>query len=102
MGRKPRVDRTPEEKWQIVQEAMKSGNVCSNDPTHQQLRTAAKSNLTSLALGIFEMRLLSQLFGLEIPRQNDEIATFVYVEDPTFDFSISRFYIFAGPTGMAG
>src|SRR5262244_3922276 len=27
MGRKPRVDRTPEEKWQIVQEGMKSGNV---------------------------------------------------------------------------
>jgi len=27
MGRKPRVERTPEEKWQIVQEGMKSGNV---------------------------------------------------------------------------
>jgi transposase len=27
MGRKPRVDRTPEEKWQIVQEGVKSGNV---------------------------------------------------------------------------
>jgi len=27
MGMKPRVDRTPEEKWQIVQEGMKSGNV---------------------------------------------------------------------------
>jgi transposase-like protein len=27
MGRKPRADRTPEEKWQIVQEGMKSGNV---------------------------------------------------------------------------
>jgi transposase-like protein len=27
MGRKPRVDRTAEEKWQIVQEGMKSGNV---------------------------------------------------------------------------
>jgi hypothetical protein len=27
MGRKPRVDRSPEEKWQIVQEGMKSGNV---------------------------------------------------------------------------
>jgi hypothetical protein len=27
MGRKPRVDRTPEEKWQIVQEGIKSGNV---------------------------------------------------------------------------
>jgi transposase len=27
MGRKPRVDRSPEEKWQIVQERMKSGNV---------------------------------------------------------------------------
>ena len=27
MGRKPRVERTPEEKWQIVQEGMKNGNV---------------------------------------------------------------------------
>ena len=26
MGRKPRVDRSPEEKWQIVQEGIKSGN----------------------------------------------------------------------------
>ena len=28
MSRKPRVDRSPEEKWQIVQEGLKSGNVC--------------------------------------------------------------------------
>jgi hypothetical protein len=27
MGRKPRVERSPEEKWQIVQEGIKSGNV---------------------------------------------------------------------------
>ena len=27
MGRKPRVERTPEEKWQIVQEGIKGGNV---------------------------------------------------------------------------
>src|SRR5260370_36966668 len=27
MGRKPRVDRSSEEKWQIVQEVIKSGNV---------------------------------------------------------------------------
>jgi transposase InsO family protein len=27
MGRKPRVDRSPEEKWQIVQEGLKSGNL---------------------------------------------------------------------------
>lgn len=27
MDRKPRVDRFPEEKWQIVQEGLKSGNV---------------------------------------------------------------------------
>ena len=27
MGRKPRVDRSPEEKWQVVQEGVKSGNV---------------------------------------------------------------------------
>jgi hypothetical protein len=27
MSRKPRVDRSPEEKWQIIQEGIKSGNV---------------------------------------------------------------------------
>jgi transposase-like protein len=27
MGRKPRVDRTPEAKWEIVQEGIKSGNI---------------------------------------------------------------------------
>jgi transposase-like protein len=27
MGRKPRVDRSPDEKFQIVQEGIKSGNV---------------------------------------------------------------------------
>jgi transposase-like protein len=27
MDRKPRVDRSPDEKWQIVQEGIKSGNV---------------------------------------------------------------------------
>jgi transposase-like protein len=27
MGRKPRVDRTPEQKWEIVQEVIKSGNI---------------------------------------------------------------------------
>jgi transposase-like protein len=27
MSRKPREDRTPEEKWQILQEGMKSGSV---------------------------------------------------------------------------
>jgi transposase len=27
MSRKPRVQRTPEEKWEIVQEGIKSGNV---------------------------------------------------------------------------
>jgi transposase len=27
MGRRPRVDRSPEEKWQVVQEGIKSGNV---------------------------------------------------------------------------
>ena len=32
MGRKPRVDRSPEEKWQIVQEGIKSGNVSETMP----------------------------------------------------------------------
>jgi transposase-like protein len=27
MNRKPRVDRSPEEKWQIIQEGLKSGNI---------------------------------------------------------------------------
>jgi transposase len=34
MGRKPRVDRSPEEKWQVVQEAMKSGNVSETCRRH--------------------------------------------------------------------
>lgn len=35
MGRKPRVERTPEEKWQIVQEGIKSGNVSETCRRHQ-------------------------------------------------------------------
>ncbi len=34
MGRRPRIDRTPEEKWQIVQEAIKSGNVSETCRRH--------------------------------------------------------------------
>ena len=34
MGRKPRVDRTPEEKWQIVQEGIKGGNVSETCRRH--------------------------------------------------------------------
>jgi transposase-like protein len=34
MSGKPRVDRTPEEKWQIVQEGMKSGNVSETCRRH--------------------------------------------------------------------
>jgi transposase len=34
MGRRPRVERTPEEKWQIVQEGIKSGNVAETCRRH--------------------------------------------------------------------
>ena len=34
MNRKPRVDRSPEEKWQIVQEGIKSGNVSETCRRH--------------------------------------------------------------------
>jgi transposase-like protein len=34
MGRKLRVDRSPEEKWQIVQEGIKSGNVSETCRRH--------------------------------------------------------------------
>ncbi len=34
MGRKPRADRSPEEKWQIVQEGIKSGNVSETCRRH--------------------------------------------------------------------
>ena len=34
MGRKPRVERTPEEKWQIVQEGIKSGNISERCRRH--------------------------------------------------------------------
>ena len=34
MSRKPRIDRTPEEKWQIIQEGLKSGNVSETCRRH--------------------------------------------------------------------
>src|ERR1700683_1007535 len=34
MGRRPRVERAPEEKWQIVQEGIKSGNVSETCRRH--------------------------------------------------------------------
>jgi len=34
MGRKPKVDRTAEEKWQIIQEGTKSGNVSETCRRH--------------------------------------------------------------------
>ena len=34
MGRKPHVDRSPEEKWQIVQEGIKGGNVSETCRRH--------------------------------------------------------------------
>ena len=34
MGRRPRVDRSPGEKWQILQEGMKSGNVSETCRRH--------------------------------------------------------------------
>lgn len=34
MGRRPRIDRSPEEKWQIVQEGIKSGNVSETCRRH--------------------------------------------------------------------
>ena len=34
MGRKPRVDRSPGEKWQVVQEGLKSGNVSETCRRH--------------------------------------------------------------------
>ena len=37
MGRKPRVDRSAEEKWQIVQEGIKSGNVSETCRRHGSL-----------------------------------------------------------------
>ena len=34
MSRKPRVNRSPEEKWQIIQEGLKSGNVSETCRRH--------------------------------------------------------------------
>ncbi len=34
MSRKPRVDRSPEEKWQIIQEGLKSGNISETCRRH--------------------------------------------------------------------
>jgi len=35
MSRKPRVDPSPEEKWQTVQEWMKSGNISEARPRYE-------------------------------------------------------------------
>jgi transposase InsO family protein len=45
MGRKPRVDRSPEEKWQIVQEGLKSGNL-SETCRRDALTAVEQANLT--------------------------------------------------------
>ena len=45
MPRKPKVQRTPEEKWQIVLEGLKSGNVAETCPStrlHLRCTTAGK------------------------------------------------------------
>ncbi len=41
MGRKPRVDRSPEEKWQIVQEGIKSRGRNREGPSHPAVGTDA-------------------------------------------------------------
>jgi hypothetical protein len=45
MGRKPRVDRSPEEKWQIVQEGIKSGNVSETCRRHGITQAGIRGNL---------------------------------------------------------
>ena len=54
------------------------------DGTHQRLKAAPDSNFSSFAVGQFQPRLLRQFFRLEILRQNDEFATFIFVKHPTF------------------
>jgi hypothetical protein len=50
MGRKPRVDRPPEEKWQIVQEGIKSGQ------TDEGFRNmSGQTPCTKMALPRFRM-----------------------------------------------
>jgi hypothetical protein len=56
MSRKPRVDRSPEEKWQIIQEGLKSGNVSETCGRHALLRICfiarrMKRNRAKAALG---------------------------------------------------
>ncbi len=48
MGRKPRVDRSPEEKWQIMQEGIKSGNISETCRRHG---IAPRKFLAALSLG---------------------------------------------------
>jgi len=54
MGRKPRVDRTSEEKWQIVQEGLKSGNVSETCRRYQ----IAPLHLHPLPNALLPLRLL--------------------------------------------
>jgi hypothetical protein len=49
MSRKPRVQRTPEEKWQIVLGGLKSGNVAETSASMRSLRisiTAGRKKLS--------------------------------------------------------
>jgi len=54
MGRKPRVDRSPEEKWQIVQEGIKSGNVSETCRRHgiAAIQSIEMMNWTELLVGL--------------------------------------------------
>jgi hypothetical protein len=67
MGRKARVDRSPEEKWQIVQEGIKSGNLSETCPllipscklglgSNGSNRTPAQSARTSQRAIIFRLK----------------------------------------------
>jgi hypothetical protein len=57
MSRKARVDRSPEEKWQIVQEGIKSGNVSETCRRHIRGRTVHGSRVRghggSLTISVF-------------------------------------------------
>jgi hypothetical protein len=51
MGRRPRVDRTPEEKWRMVQEGIKSGHRLGDVPATWHFTVTVFARPTSVPAG---------------------------------------------------
>ena len=77
MGRKPRVDRSPEETWQIVQEGIKNGNVSETCRRHGMPPQGAKAALGGRSAAAAETEKDHRIRQLErtLGRKSLEITT---------------------------